>query len=299
MRKKNFKNLNKECIKILVCCHKPCTLPQNPDGIFLPIHVGAAISDMDMGMQRDDQVNGLPCDNISAKNKSYCELTAIYWAWKNIKKLYPDVEYVGLNHYRRFFTDKKHTAGIRFLSFKVSSFLKFVLGKNVSSIFVPNRNISLSGIGEYTKSLRGGIERNISKGKEIFCTEDARLNFGDMHDFFSVIGKVNIDFLGETVRKTSPEYFQPFQKTLASRSFCYANMFIMPYALFCEYCEFVFAVLFAAERDAAARGFYLDIMHEKCADRLFGYFGEILTATFLSNQPREKISKLGICFICQ
>lgn len=61
----------------------------------------------------------------------------------------------------------------------------------------------------------------------------------------------------------------------------------------------VFVVLFAAERDAATWGFYLDIMHEKCADRLFGYFGEILTVVFLSNQPREKISRLGTCFICQ
>ena len=88
-------------IKILVCCHKPCELPQ--DNIFLPIHVGAAISDMSLGILRDDQLNGESCDNISDKNRTFCELTAIYWAWKNIKKLYPDLQYIGLNHYRRFF----------------------------------------------------------------------------------------------------------------------------------------------------------------------------------------------------
>ena len=27
----------------------------------------------------------------------------MYWAWKNLKRLYPDVKYVGLFHYRRFF----------------------------------------------------------------------------------------------------------------------------------------------------------------------------------------------------
>lgn len=63
-------------IKILVCYHKSCELPK--DDIFLPIQVGVAISDIDLVMQRNDQVNGEPCDNISAKNKSYCELTAMY-----------------------------------------------------------------------------------------------------------------------------------------------------------------------------------------------------------------------------
>ena len=101
--------LTKDNCKILICCHKPCELPPNDDGLFLPIQVGAAISDVDLGMQRDDQVNGEPCDNISAKNKNYCELTALYWAWKNIKKLYPNLEYIGLNHYRRYFSfDRKN-----------------------------------------------------------------------------------------------------------------------------------------------------------------------------------------------
>ena len=86
-----MKELDSSKIKILVCCHKPCDLPQ--DDIFLPIQVGAAISNVDLGIQRDDQLNGHSCDNISAKNQSYCELTAVYWAWKNIKKLYPDLEY--------------------------------------------------------------------------------------------------------------------------------------------------------------------------------------------------------------
>lgn len=299
MRKKSLENLNKDNIKILVCCHKPCALPPNSDGIFLPIHVGAAISDVDMGMQRDDQVNGQPCDNISAKNRSYCELTAIYWAWKNIKKLYPGVEYIGLNHYRRFFTEKEHTAGIRFLSFKVSSLLKFALGKNVPSVFVPNKVISSSMLGKYTVLLRKTVEKGISNGKGIFCTEATRLNFGNMHDFFNVVGRANIDFLGEAVRKTRPEYFRPFQETLASRSFCYANMFIMPYALFCEYCEFVFAVLFAVEQEASVQGFYVDIIQERCANRLFGYFGEILTASFFASRSEKEIGRLGTCFVSQ
>ncbi|MBQ7215998.1 MAG: DUF4422 domain-containing protein [Synergistaceae bacterium] len=85
-------------------------MPQNTHGVLLPIQVGKALTDTDLHMQADNEVNGQPCDNISAKNESYCELTAIYWAWKNLKKIYPDVKYVGLFHYRRFFAFNERKA---------------------------------------------------------------------------------------------------------------------------------------------------------------------------------------------
>lgn len=58
-----------------------------------PILAGAALTDKVFYGARDDVG-----DNISEKNKQYCELTALYWIWKN-----DNSDYVGMCHYRRRF----------------------------------------------------------------------------------------------------------------------------------------------------------------------------------------------------
>ena len=81
-------------IKILVACHKADPNIRQ-DEIYLPVQVGKDLHpDLELGFQCDNTG-----DNISEKNGSYCELTAIYWAWKNLK----NVDYIGLCHYRRYF----------------------------------------------------------------------------------------------------------------------------------------------------------------------------------------------------
>jgi len=81
-------------VKILVACHKADPNIRQDD-IYMPIQVGKALHpELDLGFQCDNTG-----DNISEKNGSYCELTALYWAWKNLK----DVDYIGLCHYRRYF----------------------------------------------------------------------------------------------------------------------------------------------------------------------------------------------------
>lgn len=84
-------------IKILVAAHKKFPMPE-VEG-YLPVLVGAKKNyKPEIPYQRDDEG-----ENISEKNPNYNELTAIYWAWKNLK----DVDAVGLVHYRRLFFEKK------------------------------------------------------------------------------------------------------------------------------------------------------------------------------------------------
>ena len=84
--------MEKHNVRILVCTHKEG--PVRDDDIYMPVQVGKSASTIDLGCQGDDVG-----DNISGKNKTYCELTGLYWAWKNLK----DVDYIGLCHYRRYF----------------------------------------------------------------------------------------------------------------------------------------------------------------------------------------------------
>lgn len=84
-------------VKILVACHKPDTVYS--DDVYVPVHVGRALSKNTSEMSH--MIGDDTGDNISPKNPFYCELTAQYWAWKNLK-----AEYVGLCHYRRYFREK-------------------------------------------------------------------------------------------------------------------------------------------------------------------------------------------------
>lgn len=87
--------MDNQKLKILVACHKddPEIRREPP---YLPIQVGKELHpEVNLGFQCDNEG-----ENISSKNASYCELTAMYWGWKNLPK---DIEYVGLAHYRRYF----------------------------------------------------------------------------------------------------------------------------------------------------------------------------------------------------
>lgn len=79
-------------IRMIVAAHKAYEMPQ--DRMYLPVQVGAYGKAEIERFTRDDSG-----ENISAKNPTYCELTGLYWAWKNL-----DADAVGLAHYRRHFS---------------------------------------------------------------------------------------------------------------------------------------------------------------------------------------------------
>ena len=78
-------------VRIIVTTHKSYRMPD--DSMYLPLLVGADKNSADANFAKDNDGN-----NISADNYSFCELTGLYWAWKNLR-----ADYIGLVHYRRHF----------------------------------------------------------------------------------------------------------------------------------------------------------------------------------------------------
>ena len=79
-------------IKIIVATHKPYPMPA--EEMYVPVQAGAAVNPR-LDYRGDDSG-----EEISGRNDRYCELTALYWAWKNLP-----AEALGLCHYRRYFCE--------------------------------------------------------------------------------------------------------------------------------------------------------------------------------------------------
>lgn len=116
-------------VQIIVAAHKKYRMPT--DSIYIPLHVGAKgkkgedSKPLDLGYVKDDTG-----DNISELNSAFCELTGLYWAWKNI-----EADYIGLVHYRRHFSmERKRNIWDSVLTYEQ---LKPYLGK--IKIFIPNK----------------------------------------------------------------------------------------------------------------------------------------------------------------
>ena len=116
-------------VKIIVATHKEYEMPV--DEMYLPLYVGADSKidkngeELSIGYTKDNTG-----DNISYLNPSFCELTGLYWAWKNIKS-----DYNGLVHYRRHFSIKKRKKG--FCNVLTKKELEPYLGK--VRVFVPKK----------------------------------------------------------------------------------------------------------------------------------------------------------------
>ena len=86
-------------IKVIIAAHKQYPMPDKD--CYLPVQVGRALHP-DVGYIPDNTG-----DNISEKNPYYCELTGLYWAWKNLP-----ADVIGLVHYRRYMGKKNGIVGL-------------------------------------------------------------------------------------------------------------------------------------------------------------------------------------------
>ena len=196
--------------KILVAAHKKFQMPRNQK-LYFPILVGAIYNyKQGINYQRDDE--GV---NISNKNPSYSELTAIYWAWKNLK----NIDAVGLVHYRRYFIRKWHFSNLN----------NVIDEKNVEKL-----------LSKYDVIL---------PRKRHYYIETIYSHYVHSHH------KEPLNATRKTIIKLYPSYLSSFDKVMSRRSAHMFNMFIMKKDYFDEYCEWLFNILGDVENSIDINGY--------------------------------------------
>ncbi len=243
---------------ILVCSHKKFNILQNE--ILKPIQVGA-IGKESLYNLRDDLG-----DNISAKNEKFCELTAMYWAWKNLPSHY---DYVGFFHYRRYLSFRVERLYKRF--FPKIKFLSYFLHKfNEENILKLCNDYDILMIQK--ESFTSNYILNDS-------TLERFKNF--IQSFFFYNKELQDIFLNILFKKypQSKNYTNELLFGTSHRGYFYSkNMFIMKREYFNQYMNFLFDVLFELENE-------LNLLHNQHLpqNRRFGYIAELMINIFLNS----------------
>lgn len=191
-------------IKVVVATHKKYQMPK--DDMYLPLHVGKEGKE-DLGYIGDNTG-----ENISTKNLYYCELTGMYWAWKNL-----NCDYIGLSHYRRHFSIVKKLP--KDIEGRVDNTIKY---KNVCEILKDTDIILPKKRNYYIENLYSHYE----------------------HTMY-------IEPLNETrkiIEEECPKYLEEFDKLHKRTSAHMFNMFIMKKEIFNDYCTWLFDILFELEK---------------------------------------------------
>lgn len=239
-------DINKD-LTVLVCCHKQDFFHQGPG--FLPIQVGKAISNVDLGIQGDDTG-----DNISASNPNFCELTAQYWYWKNGNH----TKYVGLNHYRRYF-DFNHN---------------IEKGRAVKNFSEKNLSSSLFDIPDLDETFK---DTDIIVACPRVLSRSLEGHYKKCHV------QEDLAFTKSVIKSKYPEYLTAFESYIEQNNkFVPYNMFLTKYEIFDDYSKWIFEVLNEVKK-------HIRLSTDPMQKRVFGFLAErLLNVYIIKNNLRVK-----------
>ncbi len=271
-------------IKILIAhCNRRC--PALHTEILSSIQVGSALADHLFA----DMLHDNDGENISEHNPKYCELTAVYWAWKNQDKLgTPD--YIGLMHDRRHFLFNPQLP----IPNKQVTWMK----NSPVYMFPPICNKYLSYLtDDVIRSYFPAYDIMILKPYDV---ENCIAN-GTMRDRFlrsEGMSEDLFDIWKDTLRKLFPDYIPELEAFTKGHIEHLCSMSIMRKDLFEQYCQFQFTVLDEVDKQVDSSNF------SKAKKRFLGYLGEFMLSLFImklrKNHPDVRIIEAnGVFFMPQ
>lgn len=252
-------------INIVQCHHKKYEFIKNE--IIQPIHVGAALSKTTLDYCiRDDEG-----ENISVKNPNWCELTALYWQWKNV-----DADYYGLFHYRRL------------LSFTKSGGIE----DNLNNFIQKKYKLT----AEKIKNTCMDCDIILPKKEKIYSVSNYSKNI-NLYDQYALDHHIeDLDDVFEIIKLKYPEVAQFIPKLKILKECYYGNIFIMKSIYYKNYCSFLFDVLLDLE-------IRLNIDNRNpYQSRVYGFISERLLnlyILYLIDNKNIKIKELNLLYLSQ
>lgn len=181
---------------IIVATHKKTEFPILPECYHI-FKNGSSIQSIDE-YNRDDKG-----DNISNLQPLLCELTSLYYVWKNV-----DFDVIGLCHYRRYFEYKNH----------------IITGEEIEDI-LKNYDVILPKKSKYFLMTPSNYYIKFHSKK----TKELRKHY--------------ISLLYDVIMSEFPEYYKSMKYVFRKHSSHMKNMFIMKKEHADDYCAFLFSVL--------------------------------------------------------
>lgn len=219
--------------------------------IFVPVCAGAALL-----KEQPDITGDNTGENISTKNKSYCELTTQYWAWKNVK-----ADLYGFCHYRRYF------------SFAPKKLVEDIHGAVNFSYFDEDAIEA-----QYLEDEATIYSRVEPYDFLIGSPADLRkVNLSTLYDQYDAVPHLNVDDLHcaiDVLKELYPEYSDSADTYMNGHIFYPCNMFIMRKELFDDYNTWLFSILAETEKRIDMSNYSVEGLRTPghIAERLLGIY---------------------------
>lgn len=237
-------------LKIFVAYHKPSVLIKND--YLIPIQVGRSLNPDKWLEERmpGDNIG----DNISEKNNRFCELTAQYFIWKN-QNDFDTNDYIGLMHYRRF------------LNFSNNLYPENIYGQveypfyqeNFDELFGYNN----PNLADYIKDF------DIVTAKPTYIGGE-----GNVYTHYKKYHHIkDYELALKILLEKYPEFKEAVREYNNSEYAYFTNSFIMSKDLFNKYSEWLFSILFEADKLIKNyKDFFDNRVIGFIAERLFGVY---------------------------
>ena len=216
-------------LNVYIMMHKLCEIIPYDNKVYKRMLLGGNnvdINNLDLSYDSTG-------DNISFKNPFYCELTGLYWIWKN-----DESDIVGLVHYRRFFSEFPWISNKCLL--KEKKILK-IFSKDID-IILPFKYYGRNNI----------YKTNYDRYKAQHIISD-------------------LDCVKDIIKEMYPDYVTSFENLMSENCMYLFNMFIAKKEIVNNYCDWLFSILFELEKriDYLSRDTYQRRVFGFISERLF------------------------------